>query len=67
MPDEHQTSPGTDEHMQGDSSRTLASQDASLELTRLDIRLSTAKPIPLPDPFQFAVYLAYLASTDSSQ
>jgi len=67
MPDEHQTSPGTDEHMQGDSSRTLASQDTLSVPAQLDIQLRATKPIPLPDPFQFAAYLAYLASSDSSQ
>ena len=67
MHDEHQTSPGTAEPLQGVTSPTSVSQGPSLPLTQLDIELRVAKLVPLPDPFQFTVYLALLASTGSSQ
>jgi len=66
MHDEHQTSPATARHTQDDSPPASASQDASSALTQLDIKLRTARPKPLPDPFQFAVYLANLAGIDGS-
>ena len=71
MHDEHQTSPVTAQSEKADSAQAFAPQSgksapANLDFY-LDIQLRTAKPVPLPDPFQFTVYLAQLASSGRSK
>jgi len=65
MRDEHQTSPLTAQSDKADPTQAFAPQDEKSTpvslATYLDIQLPVAKPAPLPDPFQFTVYLAQLA------
>jgi hypothetical protein len=71
MQDEHQTSPVTTQTDKADLAQVFAPQDgkllpASLDIY-LDIQLRATKSVPLPDPFQFTVYLAQLANSGRSK
>lgn len=54
MQQEHQTSP--------DAAPTPDRQDTPAPLAQITIELREGKPVPLPDPFQFTVYLGQLTA-----
>ena len=56
MRQEHQTP--------ADSGLALELEDSPAASPRFESALLESAPAPLPDPFQFAVYLAQLAATD---
>jgi hypothetical protein len=66
MRDEHQTYQGSTLGSTQDAAQTSARPDEPSPLAHLQIQLRSSKPAPLPDPFQFSVYLAQLASSDQS-
>ena len=54
MQQEHQTLP--------DAALKPDQQDTPAPLAQIKIELREGKPVPLPDPFQFTVYLSQLTA-----
>jgi hypothetical protein len=66
MREEHQTCQGSTMASTQNADEASTRLNAPSPLSQLQIKLRLLKPTPLPDPFQFSVYLAQLASPEQA-